>query len=194
MLRSLVLLSLAMVVCGCEGTSHPRSELDQRMFGPASVRIHPTFTQFRDMGGAGKPDGIEATLEVEDPFGEPTRSTGRAMFELYEYVKNSPRIRGERLAGPWIAPLDTRAEQQEHWNPALRAYTFELHYPKIDPNRYYVLTVQFDLNNAGATSQPTTRSAMDRPGRLFDQLIIAPQNEANVHGKKYHAPPGSPNH
>lgn len=195
MVRPAVVCSILLFLAGCEGSSfYSRSNLDQQMFGPASVRIHPTFTQVRNLAGDKKPDGIEATLEIEDQFGEPTRSTGRAMFELYDYVRNTPGFRGARLGGPWIIDLDTRGEQQEHWNPALRAYTFQLPYPKVDANRYYVLTVQFDLNNTSALTQPSSAPSTGSAGRLFDQLIIEPQNEQKAHGPKQHAPTGTPEH
>jgi hypothetical protein len=209
---------LMLLGCG-ESSSYPRSALDQRMFGPASVRIHPTFTQVRDWSGHGKPDGIEATLEIEDQFGEPTRATGRAMFELFNYRKNSPDVRGGRIGGPWIFYLNTRGQQQEHWNPALRAYTFQLPFPQASKGEYYVLTVQFDLNATASLSQPaapsTTEPASTEPttepagrpvtqaalvpatqpgGRLFDQLIIEPQTQEPGHGTKYRAPTGAPQH
>ena len=164
------------------------------MFGPTSVRIHPTFTQVRDWTGDKKPDGVEATLEIQDQFGEPTRSTGRAMFELFDYRHDSPDVRGGRLAGPWIADLNTKAAQQEHWNPALRAYTFQLAYPAVDPNRYYVLTVQFDLNSTAALTQPSSAPSSGPARRLFDQLIIEPQNLEKVRPPKEHAPTGTPQH
>lgn len=183
------------LVAGCEGSaSHPRSALDDRLFGPATVRIHPTFTQVRDWTGDKKPDGIEATLEIEDQFGEPTRSTGRVMFELFDYRKDSPQVRGARLAGPWIGELNTKTEQQEHWNPALRAYVFQLAFPQVNAGRYYVLTAQFDLNNTAALTQPTSAPAVASSGRLFDQLIIEPQGEESSHGPKYHAATGTPQH
>lgn len=210
-------LCAVLMLLGCEGSSssHPRSTLDQELFGPASVRIHPTFTQVRDWTGHGKPDGIEATLEIQDRFGEPTRATGRAMFELFDYRKDSPQVRGPRIGGPWIVHLNTLGEQQDHWNPALRAYTFQLPFPNPDKGRYYVLTVQFDLNATASLSQPavatttaaavTTTTAATEPvtrpetapatqpgGRLFDQLIIEPQGEEKGHGPKYHAPTGAP--
>ena len=198
MLRFGVAVCMVAFACGCEGSGgHPRSALDQQMFGPASVRIHPTFTQVRDWNGDGKPDGIEATLEIQDPFGEPTRATGRAMFELYEYRKNSPQVRGQRIGGPWIASLDSRPDQQEHWNPALRSYTFQLHFPNAQLDRYYVLTVQFDLNSTAAMTQPASEPSAGHAvhgGRLFDQLIIEPQNEEKGHGPKYRAPTGAPGH
>ena len=151
------------------------------MFGPAAIRIHPTFTQLRDWSGHGKPDGIEATLEVQDQFDEPIRATGRVMFELYDYQKNSPQVRGRRLGGPWIASLNTKAAQQDRWNSALRAYTFQLTQPEISTKRYYVLTAQFDLNNPSSATKSTASS---RPaGRLFDQLIIAPETGEGGHGR-----------
>lgn len=166
---------LSLLCLGCESHPYPRSQLDERMFGPAAVRIHPTFTVIRDWTGDGKPDGIEATLEVEDQFDDPTRTTGRVMFELYDYRKDSPQFRGNRIGGPWVAFLNTTAQQQEHWNPALRAYTFQLAYPKISAKQYYVLTVQLDLNGPVSATTPSTRAAT-HPGRLFDQLIIEPQS------------------
>ena len=194
MLRLALAATFAILTFGCEGAgSHPRSALDQKMFGPASVRIHPTFTQVRDWTGNGKPDGIEATLEIQDQFGEPTRSTGRAMFELFDYRKDTPKVRGRRIAGPWIASLDSKADQQEHWNSALRAYTFQLHFPKVVRNEYYVLTVQFDLNSTTSETQPatTTPSSSASIGRLFDQLIIEPQDEEKKRGH-YRAPTQTP--
>ncbi|HSU67227.1 MAG TPA: hypothetical protein VLJ39_10160 [Tepidisphaeraceae bacterium] len=196
MVRFGLAVCLVLLIGGCEGSGgHPRSNLDQQMFGPASVKIHPTFTQVRDWTGDGKPDGIEATLEIEDAFGEPTRSTGRAMFELYGYRKIAPDVRGVRITDPWVFLLNTRGQQQDHWNPALRSYTFQLPYAKISPDQYYVLTVQFDLNSTAALTQPTTAStSAPTGGRMFDQLIIEPQNEEKGRGPKYHAPTGSPGH
>jgi hypothetical protein len=187
--------------CGEKGPIS-RSVLDQQMFGPTAIRIHPTFTQVRALSGGTKPDGIEATLEVQDQFGEPTRATGQVIFELYSYRKDTPDVKGRRLSQPWIALLNTRDEQQEHWNSALRAYTFQLHFPQISNNEYYVLTAQFDLNGGAAaagmprtmpTTMPSSAPGTQSAGRLFDQLIIEPQGEEKVHGK-YRAPTRTPGH
>lgn len=187
-----VVIGLALV-CGCGSEPHPRSELDEQMFGPASIRIHPSFTQVRDWTGSGKPDGIEATLEVQDQFGEPTRTTGKVIFELYSYRKDSADVRGQRIGGPWITSLDTRQQQEDRWNSALRSYTFQLHFPTITKDRYYVLTAQLDLNGPGATSRPAGQSVMAHPDRMFAQLIIEPQTEEKMHGH-YRAPSVSPGH
>ena len=187
----LILLALALLLASCASPPRSRSALDQQMFGPATIRLHPTFTQVRNWTGGTKPDGVEATLEIDDQFGEPTRATGRVMFELYNYAAEyTDTVRGRRIGGPWIADLNTRDQQQEHWNSALRSYTFQLHDPEVTKDRYYVLTAQFDLNGQVATSQPP--SATSRPaGRLFSQLIIPPETEGKprVH---YHAPTRTP--
>jgi hypothetical protein len=173
--------------------------MDQQMFGPTTIRIHPTFTQVRDWSGTGKPDGIEATLEILDQFGEPTRATGQVRFELYSYRKDAPDVKGQRLSEPWIAPMDTREQQQEHWNSALRAYTFQLHFPTISTKNYYVLLAQFDLNGGSAavgesaTRSSTMPASSQVSGRLFDQLIIQPQGEEKERGK-YRAPTRTPGH
>ena len=185
-MRWAVVLLPLLLALGCDSQPYPRSNLDQQLFGPAAVRIHPTFTVVRDWTGDQKPDGIEATLEVQDQFGDPTRSTGRVMFELWEYRKESPEVRGRRIGGPWITFLNTKDQQQDHWNAALRAYTVQLAQPGISTNRYYVLTVQFDLNGEASTTEPTTQGATSRgtthPGRLFDRLILEPQGEETGRG------------
>lgn len=196
MARFAVVCAILLFLAGCEASSsYPRSKLDQQMFGPVSVRIHPTFTQVRDWTGDKKPDGIEATLEIQDQFGEPTRSTGQAMFELYDYARNVPGFRGPRIGGPWTIDLNDKSQQQAHWNAALRAYTFQLPFPQVDANRYYVLTVQFDLNSTAALTQPASAPSAGPAGRLFDQLIIEPENEQQRNrGPKRHAPTGAISH
>src|SRR5260221_9096288 len=121
MVRCGVVAVIALLVFGCESGGSPRSRADEAMFGAATIRIHPTFTQVRDWNNDKKNDGIEALLEIQDQFGEPTRASGRVMFELYDYRRNSPEIRGRRIGGPWIFPLDTRQAQVDHWNSALPA-------------------------------------------------------------------------
>ena len=153
-------------------------------------------------GQRASPPQDSTAREILDQFGEPTRATGRVMFELFSYRKDTPDVKGRRLSEPWIAPLDTREEQTERWNSALRAYTFQLHFPEISTKEYYVLTAQFDLNGDGAaagvaTTQGATTSTSQAAGhsgwRMFDQLIIQPGGEEKEHGK-YHAPSRTPGH
>jgi hypothetical protein len=135
---------------------------EANVLGPASMRIHPIFTQPRDWTGDARPDGIEALVEFLDQFGDPTKASGRVYFELFEYQPGSPDPRGERLVNPWAASLDTPDDQRQHWDRTSRAYSFLLAYPSIDPARTYVLTATFERTGGG---------------RFFDRVILEPHRQ-----------------
>jgi hypothetical protein len=179
LLLPLLAVPVLLALCGCGGMPFARSEEDQKMFGPASIRLHPTFTQVKDWTGDNKPDGIEAVLELQDQFGEPTRAGGAVRFELYTFVPNDPERKGKRLA-VWSTRLDVRDEQIAHWNPAIRAYSFQLGFEPIRTDHAYVLTAQFDLKN----------------GRMFDQLIVEPSAKEGYRGDRrvQRAPDNGPGH
>jgi hypothetical protein len=149
---------LMLAACGCQPARYARTAADAEMFGAQAVRIHPTFTRAKDWSGDGKPDGVEAVLELQDEFGEPTRATGTARFEVFQYRPYHPDPRGRRVGQVWEWPLVSRQEQSDHWSRALRAYTFKIPY---DPaNHTVVLSATFELD--GGTP------------RLFDQIILEP--------------------
>lgn len=141
--------------CAAHGPA-PRSAADAALFAPVSMRIHPIFSGLKDWTGDGKPDGIEALLEFEDQFNDPTKASGTVTFELFGYVPYNPDPRGPRLVNPWVGSLQTLADQQARWNRTSRTYSFQLEYPQIRDDRSYVLTATFDT---GAT-------------RFFDQIVI----------------------
>jgi hypothetical protein len=150
------------------------------MFGPQTMKVQPTFTKLKDWTGDKVPDGIDATVELQDQFGDTTRATGRVIFELYVYRFDAPDPRGLRIGGPWIGSLETKDDQVAHWSSAIRGYTFELEQPRLTRERTYVLTAEFDL---GAR-------------HLFDQIII---QGADFEGKRHgsltvHAPVQAPSH
>ncbi len=134
-----------------------RTPLDQMLFGPTGMRIQPVFTQVRDWTGDGKPDGIEVVLEIQDQFGDPTKASGRIIFELYTYRAYNPDPRGTRVVAPWEGRLDSIEDQRARWNRVNRAYIFQLAYDDIRPGESYVLTSMFELTGGG---------------RFFDRLII----------------------
>ena len=149
-------LLLSLASCGSGGRARTAEEAE--LFGPKSMRVHPTFTRIKDWTGDGRPDGVEAVVELQDEFGEPTRATGSAMFELYQYRATHPDVRGRRIPEVWVWPLLRRNEQAAHWSRALRAYTFKI---PFDPGRVtIVLEATFEL---GA----------DR-GRLTHQIVLEP--------------------
>src|SRR5215204_2588470 len=140
-----ILVSLSLVLLGCGGeTPFPRAEIDAQLFGPVGMRIHPIFTQVKDWTGDGKPDGIEALLEFQDRFDDPTKASGLAVFELFGYRTYDPDPRGERVTSPWTGSLVTVDEQRARWNRTLSTYSFRLAFDGVRENRTYVLTASFD--------------------------------------------------
>ena len=139
------------------GACQPASQLaehedaDAPLFAPTDLRIHP-FTSIKDWDGDGRTDGVEVLLELQDRFRDPTKATGSAIFELYDYRRNHPDPRGERLAY-WQGSLLTLEEQRMHWNRISRTYSFQLAYPQIRTDKSYVLQVIFDLGARRLTSQ-----------------------------------------
>src|SRR2546421_6710450 len=92
------LLTGLALLTGCAArTPAPMSPDACAMFAPVSMRIHPIFSGIKDWNGDNKPDGIEALLEFEDQFGDPTKAAGTAVFELYNYRKYDPDPRGGRV-------------------------------------------------------------------------------------------------
>ncbi len=141
--------------CSCNGPA-ARSESEAAMFAPVSMRIHPIFSTIKDWDGDGKPDGIEALLEFEDQFGDPTKACGTVVFELFGQRKYFPDPRADRLCNPWVGSLRTLADQQARWNRTSRTYQFQLAYPEIKEDRNYVLSATFDT---GTT-------------RFFDRIVF----------------------
>jgi hypothetical protein len=166
------------LVIGCNGVQpFPRSETDTQLFGPVSMRLHPIFTQVKDWTGDGKPDGIEALVELQDQFGDPTKASGRVIFELFDYRPFSAERRGERVCNPWIGYLETLDEQRDRWNRTSRTYFFQLESPQIIPTKSYVLTAEFQLA-AG--------------GRFFDQIVLEGQKPEETSGANAFPPTTGP--
>src|SRR6478735_4431940 len=94
-------LSVIVLSCGCASHSPvPRSADDAALFAPISMRIHPIFSGIKDWTGDEKPDGIEALLEFEDQFRDPTKASGTVRFELFTYQPYNPDPRGPRVVNP----------------------------------------------------------------------------------------------
>jgi hypothetical protein len=159
-------LILFSILGGCSSSVVPmrRTSDESAMFGPLSMRVHPIFSQVKDFNGDGKNDGIEALVEFTDQFGDPTKASGKIIFELYSYRAYNPDPRGERLVNPWIGSLNNLEEQRARWNRTSRTYLFQLEYPEVRINRSYVLNATFDGGR----------------GRFFDRIIIEPQGEATA--------------
>ena len=153
------LAAVTSVSCGDRGKPYSRDPSDAALFGPAAMRIHPIFTQVTDWSGDGRADGVEALVELQDQFGDPTKASGRVVFELYEYRPYSPDPRGERLA-IWNGQLSTAQDQGERWNRTSRTYSFPLSLDTIRTDRAYVLAATFELTSGG---------------RFFDRIVMEPR-------------------
>jgi len=176
---------------GCRPATHPaaRTPDEALLFGPRGMRVHPIFSQVKDWTGDGKPDGVEALLEFEDAFGDPTKAAGTVVFELFDYRPYNPDPRGDRLASAWIGSLRTLDEQRARWNRTSRTYAFQLQYPEVRFERNYVLTAAFDRGPVRAGAGPGGAPAPDTPGtsddardtsgkrvgRFFDQIVLEAQ-------------------
>jgi hypothetical protein len=163
-------MAIGIFLAGCDAnqmavTDHPQVD----MFAPTGMRIHPIFTQVEDVNKDGRPDGIDAQLEFQDQFGDPTKASGRVLFELFDYRQDSPDPRGQRVEGPWVESLATLDEQHQRWNTTLRTYRFLLNAPKIRADKSYVLTAVFELTGGG---------------RFFDRIVLPANKPEPTTGKK----------
>jgi len=172
---TLAILAVALLA-GCSQPTFEDSEANnQELFSPTKMRIHPVFTQFKDLSGDGKNDSIEVVLEFQDQFGDPTKAAGTVRFEVYQYRQAEPDPRGLRMLNPFYGSLQTTQEQMARWNRTSRTYTFQLACG-LDMNKPYVLTAMFRAENGqrffdrvvlqapeepvGPTTKPTTRPAI----------------------------------
>lgn len=148
------------LIAGCAAPT-PRGE--SAMFSAVSMRIHPIFTRMKDWTGDGNDDGIEALLEFQDEFGDPTKAAGKVIFELFEYRPDEPDAKGNRVVNPWIGSLNSASEQRLRWNRTSRTYSFQLALDGASAGRAYVLWATFERDGNG--------------GRFFDRLILEPRKQ-----------------
>ena len=144
MFKLVFLLGLGLLLAGCSSTPVERDSDERTMFGAARMRVHPIFTQVKDWTGDNVPDGVEAELEFQDQFGDPTKCAGKVMFELFAYRKGYPDPRGERVTNPWVGSLVSLQDQHDHWNRTSRTYSFQLALPTVSLYADYVLTAMFE--------------------------------------------------
>jgi hypothetical protein len=178
-MRIACLAGLLVAVVGCQQSivqptaAQPAADSID-LFGPAAMRLHPIFTQVKNLSDSGKPNGIEAVLEFDDRFGDSTKAAGAVIFELYAFRKGYEDPRGGRLTDPWTASLADVPQQQAHWRREIGAYSFLLADDQIRDDRNYVLTATFEplagprlfartilvgrKKNPGAATQPAAPS------------------------------------
>ena len=127
------------------------------MFRPIAMRIHPVFTGPKDWTDDGRPDGIEALIELTDQFGDPIKGSGQVIFELFRFRRYHPDPRGTPIQ-TWVMPIQTLKEQKEHWRRIGSAYAFQLPLDNVASYPSTVLTAEITLDNGG--------------GRIRDQIVL----------------------
>lgn len=166
----LLCLCLTLFICGqSTGCANPLTDRRPAIFGPAAVRINPTFTRLQSFDNDGEIDGIEADLELRDEFGDATKGGGEIFFELFAYDPQGPDVRGEPIGEPIRFDLSSVGAQRRHWQNVIRSYRFQLRYDDLNPGAAYVLT---------ATWQPQATGRNGGTGRrLQDRLVVTPLEE-----------------
>lgn len=160
---------LVPLCAGCQSTSPLKLDTeDQALFSVARMRLHPIFTQVRNWTPSKHPDGIQAELEFQDQFGDPTKASGTVRFELFPYIRGHADPRGDRVA-MWEGSLLSIEEQYLRWNKTSRTYTFQLAYSKINLYGNYVLTATFQNSD----------------GRRFFSRVILEGLPQTIKGKTY---------
>lgn len=152
----------------------PRPDL----FQAREARIHPVFTKILDWTGDGKVDGIEALIELNDRFGDPTKAAGTFTFELYEYRADQPDPRGRRMYNPWQGTVLTEEEQRERWSRTGRSYSFRLQADRLSPTGPYVFAVTFQPSDGGP--------------RMFDRVVLGRPPERTPRTDERIQPPDVP--
>lgn len=142
------LAAALLIFCGLGCSSSlpltPPAPADASFFVPASMHASPVFTKTADFDGDGQFDGIEAVVEIQDRFGDPTKAAGRFLFQIYALKPYNPDSRGERIAGPFEGRVDTAQDQRNRWSKVNRAYIFQLAFPGALVSSDYVLETMFE--------------------------------------------------
>ena len=75
------------------------------MFAPVAMRVHPIFTDVKDWTGDGRADGIEALVEFEDQFGDPTKASGEKGKQIWDLMVRNLVAFVETLQGTSLDEL-----------------------------------------------------------------------------------------
>jgi hypothetical protein len=148
---SRVLFLALILLTGCTAAPRP---LDP-MFGPATMRLNPTFTRVVD-------NRLSADVELLDAFGDLTKGAGSVTLALHLYEEGSADVRGDPAGEPVRYDLSAEGAQERHWQGVVRTYRFTTPWRRLEAGRRYVLS---------ATYEPATG------GRLFDRIVLTPRTD-----------------
>lgn len=148
----LVFVAVATWSTACQSRSTTVSETGPSaeeliaFYSPQTIKILP-FTKAKSFDDDAFPDGIEVSMRALDGAGDPVKSYGTFLFELYAYKPASSDHKGE-LIQSWRQPILSLEEQKQYWERVTTSYQFQLSWEgqPLSPQKKYVLAASFQAS------------------------------------------------
>jgi len=115
-------------------------------YSPQTIKILP-FTKAKSFDDDAFPDGIEVSMRALDGAGDPVKSYGTFLFELYAYKPASTDHKGE-LIQSWRQPVLSLSDQKLYWERVTTSYQFQLSWEGVplSPQKKYILAASFQAS------------------------------------------------
>jgi len=128
--QKVILLAPIVLSAGCTGSRESDYTVEQRrqLLTPImadKIELVGPLTQPVSFDDDVIPDGLEAVLVARDAQGEPTKISGRLVFELYAHRPAAADPRGAQIQ-TWELALASDKDQESYWNHTTLMYEFKL--------------------------------------------------------------------
>ncbi len=128
--QNVILLAPIVLSAGCAGPQGPEYTVEERrrLLAPImadKIELVGPLTQPVSFDDDAIPDGLEAVLVARDKQGEPTKISGRLVFELYAHRPATADPRGAQIQ-TWEMALASDKDQETYWNHTTLMYEFKL--------------------------------------------------------------------
>ncbi len=144
-----ILLAPIVLLAGCAEPQGPEYTVEERrqLLSPImadKIELVGPLTQPASFDDDAIPDGLEAVMVARDKQGEPTKISGRLVFELYAHRPAAADPRGTQIQ-TWELTLASDKDQETYWNHTTLMYEFKL---QVDPatmpkERKFVLRARY---------------------------------------------------
>lgn len=144
-----ILLAPIALLANCSAPQGPEYTVEERrqLLAPImadKIELVGSLTQLASFDNDVIPDGLEAVLVARDKQGEPTKISGRLVFELYAHRPAAADPRGAQIR-TWELALAGADDQETYWNHTTLMYEFPL---RVDPaavpkERKFVLLARY---------------------------------------------------
>ena len=128
--QKVILLAPIILSAGCAGPQGPEYTVEERrqLLAPImadKIELVGPLTQPVSFDDDAIPDGLEAVLVARDKQGEPTKISGRLVFELYAHRPAAADPKGAQIQ-TWELALASDKDQETYWNHTTLMYEFKL--------------------------------------------------------------------